>query len=119
MKTQILKVAYKKYIGITAIILLLFLSILSQNFYNSYKKSELGSFEKLIKNIYVNKTLNSIFDSLEPRFEKKTYVVKQGDTLQKILNNHGLNLKERNLLLSNFKKIILRVYIRIKKYKLH
>ena len=104
MKTQILKVAYKKYIGITAIILLLFLSILSQNFYNSYKKSELGSFEKLIKNIYVNKTLNSIFDSLEPRFEKKTYVVKQGDTLQKILNNHGLNLKERNLLLSNFKK---------------
>ena len=40
----------------------------------------------MLQNIYLQKTLQSISKSLEPRFDKVKYTIRQGETLEKIIN---------------------------------
>ena len=94
----------QKYIGVISIILLLILSLISAHIYNSYKKNEMAEIEKLLKNIYLNKTINSIFESFEPRYKKITYTVNEGDTIEKIFNNFEIDNKEKKLVLEELKK---------------
>ena len=66
----------------------------------------------IIQNIYLQKTLQSLSKSLEPRFEKVNYIINSGDNLNEILNELDLNKTERNKLL-NFisnNKIKLKLY---------
>ena len=104
MKIHHLRYLLKRYIGVISLILVIILSFISANIYNSYTKKEIKSFEKLLGNLYLNKTLNSIFESFNPRFEKITYIVKEGDTLEKIFNNYNLSENERKIILIHLKK---------------
>ena len=96
--------AIQKYIGVIGIILLLLLSLISAHIYNSYKKNEMAEIEKLLKNIYLNKTINSIFESFEPRYIKVTYTVNEGDTIEKIFNNFEIDNNEKKKVLEELKK---------------
>ena len=96
--------AIQKYIGVISIILLLLLSLISAHIYNSYKKNEMAEIEKLLKNIYLNKTINSIFESFEPRYIKVTYTVNEGDTIEKIFNNFEIDNNEKKKVLEELKK---------------
>ena len=94
----------QKYIGVISIILLLLLSLISAHIYNSYKKNEMAEIEKLLKNIYLNKTINSIFESFEPRYIKVNYTVNEGDTIEKIFNNFEIDNNEKKKVLEELKK---------------
>ena len=76
-----------------------------------YKFNEIQSLEKAINNIYLNKTLDTLLDGLNPRFDDVEYSVKDGDTLDKILSNINIPEREKTLTINllrnnkNFKKV--------------
>ena len=53
----------------------------------------------MLQNIYLQKTLQSISKSLEPRFNKVNHTVSQGETLDKIINKILSDKKEKKKLL--------------------
>tara|TARA_B110000003_G_scaffold273851_1_gene312415 strand:+ start:129 stop:1436 length:1308 start_codon:yes stop_codon:yes gene_type:complete len=72
------------------LILLFVFSITSTQIYNLNKKQINKNFYKLINNTYFQKNLKHIFDGLEPRYEITEHIVKQGETLDKILKKYQL-----------------------------
>ena len=103
MKTQLIIKSLKKYLQIIIIITLVISGIVVNKIYNNYKLSELNELNKITKNIYLNKSLLSIFDTLEPRYQNIKYKVLPGDTFEKILISLGINSKEKKLVLKNLK----------------
>ena len=80
-------------------IILLFIiifSLLSINYYNNYKEKELENFEKILTNIYFQKSVKSTIENLEPRYIEINYDVVKGDSFNKIIGNIKLPLKEKN-----------------------
>ena len=102
---------YKKNTHIIVVILALTATIILNNLYNKYKFNEIQSLEKAINNIYLNKTLDTLLDGLNPRFDDVEYSVRDGDTLDKILSNINIPEKEKTLTINllknnkNFKKV--------------
>ena len=98
----------------TFIILLLIVTstIIIINIYDKFKKEQFKNLENIIQNIYLQKTLQSLSKSLEPRFEKVNYIINSGDNLNEILNELDLNKTERNKLLNFIEnnKIKLKLY---------
>ncbi len=103
MKTQLIIKSLKKYLQIIIIITLVISGIVVNKIYNNYKLSELNELNKITKNIYLNKSLLSIFDTLEPRYQNIKYKVLPGDTFEKILISLGIKSKEKKLVLKNLK----------------
>ena len=88
-------------------IILLFIiifSLLSITYYNNYKDKELKYFEKILNNIYFQKSVKSTLDNLEPRYVVINYDVKKGDSFNKIFNNIKLPIKEKKILLNIISK---------------
>jgi len=91
---------------------LILLTIFAINFHNNFKDQQLKSIDRVLQNTYFQKTLLSISSKLQPRFEKITYVVNQGDTFEKILNQANLEIGEEDKILRFIinKKIKLKIY---------
>ena len=104
MKNLILNKIFKNYLHLIIIVLSLIFLLTIINFYNSYKKNEILHFEKFLKNTYLNKTLDSVVEDLNPRYEILKYTVKEGDSLDKILNKLKIDDKEKKIVLSNILK---------------
>ena len=102
---------YKKNTHIIVAILALTATVILNNLYNKYKFNEIQSLEKAINNTYLNKTLDTLLDGLNPRFDDVEYSVRDGDTLDKILSNINIPEKEKTLTINllknnkNFKKV--------------
>jgi murein DD-endopeptidase MepM/ murein hydrolase activator NlpD len=60
------------------------------------KKKIYTNYTKLANNIYFKKTLEHIFNNLEPKNINIKHKVKQGETFYKILKNYGISDKEIN-----------------------
>ena len=101
MKIQLINKTLKDYVHLVIVIMsLLFLSIIF-NFYNSYKENEAIYFEKILKNTYLNKTLETVVENLSPRYQVIRYKVDEGDSLEKILNNFEISNQEKRIVLKN------------------
>ena len=85
---------------------LLLISVTTISIHDTYKNDQLKNLENLIRNIYLQKTLESISDNLKPRFEKIEYIINSGDTFEGILSEIKLHKDEKK---KNF-----RVYIKKK-----
>ena len=59
-----------KNIEITILGFLIFLTIISTSYYNYSKKKILSNYKDTINNVYLKKTIDHIFNTLEPRFKK-------------------------------------------------
>ena len=55
---------------IFALILLVITAVISTNYYNYSKKKILDEYKFLIDNVYFKKTIEDIFNNLEPKFKK-------------------------------------------------
>ena len=64
------------------LILLLVVSTLIIQIYNSQNKKVDNEYIKILRNTYFKKTLNHIFFNLTPRYEQIDYSVKRGQTLK-------------------------------------
>ena len=101
MKLVKLQKLLRNYNQIIGLILLLFITIITVNFYTSYKKDQIEQLKKTVSNIYLKKTIYSIINDLNPRYELINYEIKQGDSFEKILNDINISdLELKNTLKS-------------------
>ena len=84
----------KKNTEIAALGLLLVITILSTTYYNYNKKRVYDNYKNIINNVYLKKTINHIFNNLEPRFKKISHKIKDGETFDKILELYSVNKSE-------------------------
>ena len=75
---------------IIALGLLLLTTILSTSYYNFNKQKIYNNYKSIINNIYFKKTVNNVFESLEPKFKTIKHKVSEGETFDKILKNYGI-----------------------------
>ena len=101
MKIQLINKTLKDYIHLVIVVISLVFILIIFNFYNSYKKNEVIYFEKILKNIYLNKTLETVVENLAPRYQIINYKVNEGDSLEKILNNFEISNQEKKIVLKN------------------
>ena len=72
------------------LILLLAISTLIIQVYNSQSKKVDNEYIKILRNTYFKKTINHIFFNLTPRYEQIDYSVKNGQTLKDILKEFSV-----------------------------
>ena len=91
---NIFKTKLKKNTEIVALVLLLIITIISTTYFNYSKKKINNNFKNTINNIYLKKTVENIFDSLEPKFKKIHHKVSPGETFDSILEKYSVEKKE-------------------------
>ena len=101
MKIQLINKTFKDYVHLVIVVISLVFILIILNFYNSYKKKEAIYFEKILKNIYLNKTLETVVENLTPRYQTINYKVNEGDSIEKILNKLEITNKEKKIVLRN------------------
>ena len=80
----------KKNVEILFFVLLLLITIISTKSYNHEKKLINENYKEVINNIYFQKTINQIFDSLTPRYKNIEHKVLKDETFDKILNIYSV-----------------------------
>ena len=92
MKLIQLKVTsfFKKNTEVFLLILLLAISTIIIQVYNSQSKKVDNEYIKVLRNSYFKKTINHIFFNLTPRYEQIDYSVKSGQTLKDILKEFSV-----------------------------
>ena len=89
-----IKIKIKKNTEIFALCILVFITILSTSYYNFNKKKIYTNYKNTINNIYFKKTLNHVFDKLEPKFKKINHNISSGETFDNILESYSVSKKE-------------------------
>ncbi len=91
---------YKEYFIFFWIIFVSILGIVATLFYSQIKIDQSTQIKSSLENIYFQKTIKEITHNLNPRYTEKSYISKQGDTHQTIINKLDISKKERAVLLS-------------------
>ena len=101
-----IKTIIKKNTEIFALALLFFVTVASTTYYNFSKNKIYNNYKNTINNVYLKKTINYLFNNLEPRFKKINHKVSQGETFNNILENYSVNEKEIEKIKSQLSKKI-------------
>ena len=104
MLTSKIQIILKKYNLHFISLFLIILCISLSNYFTNFKKKQNFDFQKLLENIYLNKTSTSIIENLDPRYEKIIIKVKSGDNFQKILNQIEVESGEKQKILKEVLK---------------
>jgi len=91
---------------IAALVLLLIITILSTTYYNFSKKKIYNNYKNIISNVYLKKTVNEIFNNLEPKFKKVTHKIIDGESFDQILENYSVSRAEINIIKKRLSKKI-------------
>ena len=89
-----IKTLIKKNTEIFALSVLVLITIISTNYYNYNKKKILSEYKNLISNIYLKKTVDNIFNNLEPKFKKIDHQISEGDTFVSVLRLYSVRDEE-------------------------
>ena len=84
----------KRNLEISFLLLLMLITITSTTLYNNSKKQVNENYKEVINNIYFQKVVNHIFDSLTPRYKSINHKISSGETFDKILNSYSITSKE-------------------------
>ena len=103
-KSKIIIKFLRNNIQIIGLFFLILIAVLSTNLYSLHKKNQINSLEKILENIYLKKTITSIIESLEPRYEVIDLKIKSGETFERILNKIDISEFERNKILKKVSK---------------
>jgi len=95
----------KRNTQILALGLLVIITISFTTYFNYLKTTTNKNVVNFINNLYLKKTLNSIFDEFEPKYKKVDHVVLKGDNFNKIFSKYSIDQKEIDLLKKKLKKI--------------
>ena len=98
------KTKIKKNTEIVALASLIVVTILSTTFYNQSKKTIFNNYKETINNIYLKKTINHIFDNLEPKFKIINHKISKGETFDSILEGYQVNKKEISQIKKKYQK---------------
>ena len=94
---------------IFSLTLLMIVAVIAMNYHNYKRSVDETNIKNLINNIYFKKTLSSIFDQLNPKFERVNHIVLKGQSLSNILEKYSVNKNELKLIQKSL----------IKKYKIN
>ena len=94
----------KEYSIFIWLILLILITLLSQDYYNKNRQKQFSTFKKSLSNIYLHKTLKKITSNLKSRYKSVNYIVKSGDTYESIIKNIKIENNEKKIFLDNIKK---------------
>ena len=97
---------FKKNFEIFGLVILIFLTAISSNYYNYKKNIDQKTYENIIDNVYLNNTLKYIIENLEPKYKKIKHKVKAGETFDKILESYSIDKKEIIKIKNSLKKKI-------------
>ena len=86
-----IKIKIKKNLEILSLILVLLITATFTSYYNYNKKKIINSYGDLLENVYFKKSIDHLFDNLEPRFKKIEHIVDVGETFDKILEQYSVN----------------------------
>ena len=86
------------------LVCLVAITIIVTKFYNEDKKNQIHLLKKTLKNIYIQKSLKKITNTLNPRYEHIDYVIKEGDTFETIIKNINISKIEKKILLKTISK---------------
>ena len=89
-----IKISIKKNTEIFALGLLFFATVTSTTYYNYNKNKIYNNYKNTINNVYWKKTINHLFNNLEPRFKKINHKISPGETFDSILESFSVNEKE-------------------------
>ena len=95
----------QNHIHIIGLITLVFIAFISTSYYASYKKKQIEAFQKTLGNIYLKKTIVTLAENLNPRYEDITIIVNDNETFEKIIKNIDLPESEINKVLEDVSKI--------------
>ena len=95
------------------VLLLILISILITQIYNSSKKQAQNEYLKVLNNLYFQKTFNNIFSNFSPKYLKIEHIVAPNESINSILKKYEIKDNESNLinkeLKSKLKKFTLKV----------
>ena len=86
--------------------LLIFFTIIFTSFYNQKQNNFNKNINNLIDNVYLEKTVNNIFNNFKPRYLKIEHEVLKGESFVNILENYNVSKIEINEILKILKKHI-------------
>ena len=86
-----IQIKIKKNLEIFSLILVLLITATFTSYYNYNKKKIINSYGDLLDNVYFKKSINHLFNNLEPRFKKIEHIVDVGETFDKILEQYSVN----------------------------
>ncbi len=86
------------------LILLITVTSFVTYFYEVNKKSQYLSLKKTLQNVYFQKALKKITNTLENRYKDLLYVVKEGDNYESIINSIEVSNTEKKVFLETIKK---------------
>ena len=89
-----LKAKIKKNFEIFALSLLIFVTIFFTTYYNYNKNKVYNIYKNILDNVYLKKSVNHLFENLEPKFKKIDHKVSEGETFDSILEKYLLNSSE-------------------------
>jgi len=76
---------------IFALFLVILITIISTNYYNFNKKKTINEYKNLISNIYLKKSIENIFNNLEPKFKKINHKIISGETFDAALRQYSVD----------------------------
>ena len=97
---------FKKNFGIFGLVILIFVTAISTSYFNYKKNLNNKTYNNFIDNVYFKKTLNYIFDNLDPKYKKIKHKIKSGETFNKILEGYSIEKSEINKIKNSLKKKI-------------
>ena len=83
-----IKQSVKKNTEILALGLLVLITIISTTYYNQSKKKIYNNYKSTLHNVYFKKTINHVFNNLEPKFKKVEHKIQPGETFDIILGGY-------------------------------
>ena len=95
------------------VLLLIFISIIITQIYNSSKNNAKKEYIKVINNLYFQKTVTNIFDNLSPKYLSINHIVAPNESINSILKKYEIDEKElksfNSVLQSKLKNYTLKV----------
>ncbi len=91
-----IKLSIKKNAEILALGLLVLVTIISTTYYNQSKKKIYQNYKNTLHNVYFKKTINHVFNNLEPKFKKIEHKIQPGETFDSILDGYFVEDKQIN-----------------------
>ena len=80
----------KKNTEFAFLFLLMTVAVLSTTFYNNKKMIANENLKNTINNIYFQKSIHHILDSLNPRYKNIKHKISNGETFDRILKNYSM-----------------------------
>ena len=81
---------WRKNLGLISLVSLSIITIFVLISYNYFKQDRIQKYEKILENIYFDKTLKNIFSNLDAKYYNIEHKISAGDTLDKILKTYDI-----------------------------